>query len=115
MQGGIPKPTEPIMHFNRDDLKGLPFTFPTTISRYIDISQENVVHSIYKRICVNVFELSNGIFFCFNREIIRLCLFTIPRERDYSLSLLLHLRDIFELLAFFYITNCLDTDTLMNL
>nr|KYP67514.1 putative zinc protease pqqL [Cajanus cajan] len=31
--GGIPKPPEPIMHFNRDELKGLPFTFPTAIHR----------------------------------------------------------------------------------
>ncbi|OVA08489.1 Peptidase M16 [Macleaya cordata] len=31
--GGIPKPTEPVLHFNRDDLKGLPFTFPATIIR----------------------------------------------------------------------------------
>ncbi|KAJ9183853.1 hypothetical protein P3X46_007659 [Hevea brasiliensis] len=31
--GGIPKPPEPILHFNWDDLKGLPFTFPTSIIR----------------------------------------------------------------------------------
>ncbi|KAM3383216.1 zinc protease PQQL-like isoform X1 [Capsicum galapagoense] len=31
--GGIPKPTEPVLHFSRDDLKGLPFQFPTTITR----------------------------------------------------------------------------------
>ncbi|KAM7509636.1 hypothetical protein LguiA_020089 [Lonicera macranthoides] len=36
--GGIPRPPEPVLHFNRDDLKGLPFTFPTTIIR-------EVVHS----------------------------------------------------------------------
>ncbi|XP_043705638.1 zinc protease PQQL-like isoform X2 [Telopea speciosissima] len=36
--GGIPKPPEPILHFSRDDLKGLPFTFPATIIR-------DVVHS----------------------------------------------------------------------
>ncbi|MCL7048539.1 hypothetical protein MKW94_026371 [Papaver nudicaule] len=33
--GGIPKPTEPVFHFNRDDLSGLPFTFPATIIREI--------------------------------------------------------------------------------
>ncbi|XP_015571815.1 zinc protease PQQL-like isoform X2 [Ricinus communis] len=33
--GGIPKPSEPILHFNRDDLKGLPFTFPTSIIREV--------------------------------------------------------------------------------
>ncbi|KAK7852912.1 zinc protease pqql-like [Quercus suber] len=33
--GGIPRPPEPIMHFNRDDLKGLPFTFPSTIVREV--------------------------------------------------------------------------------
>ncbi|KAJ4846270.1 hypothetical protein Tsubulata_008787 [Turnera subulata] len=33
--GGIPKPAEPILHFNRDDLKGLPFTFPTRIIREV--------------------------------------------------------------------------------
>ncbi|XP_031108210.1 zinc protease PQQL-like isoform X1 [Ipomoea triloba] len=36
--GGIPRPSEPILHFNRDDLKGLPFKFPSTIIR-------EVVHS----------------------------------------------------------------------
>ncbi|KAI7988212.1 Zinc protease PQQL-like [Camellia lanceoleosa] len=29
--GGIPRPLEPVFHFSRDDLKGLPFTFPSTI------------------------------------------------------------------------------------
>ncbi|KAI3868227.1 hypothetical protein MKW92_045537 [Papaver armeniacum] len=33
--GGIPKPTEPVLHFNRDDLSGLPFTFPESIIREI--------------------------------------------------------------------------------
>ncbi|XP_050218354.1 zinc protease PQQL-like [Mercurialis annua] len=33
--GGIPKPPEPILHFNRDELKGLPFTFPTRIIREV--------------------------------------------------------------------------------
>ncbi|CAI9100506.1 OLC1v1037622C1 [Oldenlandia corymbosa var. corymbosa] len=36
--GGIPRPSEPVLSFNRDDLKGLPFTFPSTIIR-------EVVHS----------------------------------------------------------------------
>ncbi|XP_058068278.1 zinc protease PQQL-like isoform X2 [Magnolia sinica] len=31
--GGIPKPSESVLHFNRDDLKGLPFTFPATVIR----------------------------------------------------------------------------------
>ncbi|CAL5358910.1 unnamed protein product [Camellia sinensis] len=29
--GGIPRPLEPVFHCSRDDLKGLPFTFPSTI------------------------------------------------------------------------------------
>ncbi|KAK9102226.1 hypothetical protein Sjap_019480 [Stephania japonica] len=33
--GGIPKPTLPVLHFNRDDLKGLPFTFPAKIIREV--------------------------------------------------------------------------------
>ncbi|XP_012076806.1 zinc protease PQQL-like isoform X2 [Jatropha curcas] len=33
--GGIPEPPEPILHFNRDDLTGLPFTFPTRIIREV--------------------------------------------------------------------------------
>ncbi|WCJ42624.1 Insulinase (Peptidase family M16) protein [Euphorbia peplus] len=33
--GGIPKPPEPVLHFNRDDLKGLPFSFPTGIVREV--------------------------------------------------------------------------------
>lgn len=33
--GGILKPLEPISHFNRDDLKGLPFAFPTSIIREV--------------------------------------------------------------------------------
>lgn len=36
--GGIPRPLEPILSFHRDELKGLPFTFPSTIIR-------EVVHS----------------------------------------------------------------------
>lgn len=34
-QGGIPKPSKPILHFNRDELKGLPFTFPAKIVRQV--------------------------------------------------------------------------------
>ncbi|XP_039071636.1 zinc protease PQQL-like isoform X2 [Hibiscus syriacus] len=33
--GGIPKSPEAIFHYNRDDLKGLPFKFPTTIIREV--------------------------------------------------------------------------------
>ncbi|XP_059634863.1 zinc protease PQQL-like [Cornus florida] len=33
--GGIPRPSEPVLHFNRDDLKGLPFTFPATVIREV--------------------------------------------------------------------------------
>ncbi|PKU71070.1 zinc protease PQQL-like [Dendrobium catenatum] len=33
--GGIPKPSEPVLHFIRDDLKGLPFKFPETIVREV--------------------------------------------------------------------------------
>ncbi|KAJ7536029.1 hypothetical protein O6H91_12G054400 [Diphasiastrum complanatum] len=31
--GGIPKPTESVMHFERDELKALPFTFPAKVIR----------------------------------------------------------------------------------
>ncbi|PKA56306.1 Ubiquinol-cytochrome-c reductase complex core protein I, mitochondrial [Apostasia shenzhenica] len=33
--GGIQKPSEPVLHFSRDDLKGLPFRFPETIIREV--------------------------------------------------------------------------------
>ncbi|XVF34974.1 hypothetical protein REPUB_Repub18cG0104500 [Reevesia pubescens] len=33
--GGIPKPSQPIFHFNSDCIKELPFTFPTTIIREV--------------------------------------------------------------------------------
>lgn len=33
--GGIPKPSEPVFNFSRDDLKGLPFKFPETIVREV--------------------------------------------------------------------------------
>ncbi|XP_072967419.1 zinc protease PQQL-like isoform X1 [Typha angustifolia] len=35
VQGGIPRPTESVLQFNRDDLKGLPFKFPATIVREV--------------------------------------------------------------------------------
>lgn len=33
--GGIPKPANPVLHFDRDELKGLPFIFPGTIVREV--------------------------------------------------------------------------------
>ncbi|KAL2251128.1 UNVERIFIED_CONTAM: Zinc protease PQQL-like protein [Sesamum indicum] len=33
--GGIPRPPKPILSFKRDELKGLPFTFPSTVIREI--------------------------------------------------------------------------------
>ncbi|CAL9145042.1 unnamed protein product [Musa hybrid cultivar] len=33
--GGIPRPSEPVLQLNRDDLKGLPFKFPASIVREI--------------------------------------------------------------------------------
>ncbi|KAL2501004.1 Insulinase (Peptidase family M16) protein [Forsythia ovata] len=33
--GGIPRPCEPIMNFTRDDLRGLPFTFPSAVIREV--------------------------------------------------------------------------------
>ncbi|CAA0814299.1 Insulinase (Peptidase family M16) protein [Striga hermonthica] len=33
--GGIPRPPKPILNFKRDELKGLPFTFPSTVIREI--------------------------------------------------------------------------------
>lgn len=71
MQGGIPKPPEPIMHFNRDDLKGLPFTFPTAIHRYISALHSqtegvgvNIICSFRKR-CENFVRFSNRLFMFF--------------------------------------------------
>lgn len=49
MQGGIPKSSEPVLHFNRDDLKGLPFTFPASIIRYVD-SYKKFVKSLVRGI-----------------------------------------------------------------
>lgn len=37
--GGIPKPDKPVMHFNRDELKALPFTFPQSVVREVVRSQ----------------------------------------------------------------------------
>ncbi|KAF9602102.1 hypothetical protein IFM89_024869 [Coptis chinensis] len=34
-KAGIPKPPGPILHFNRDELRGLPFTFPASTIRYV--------------------------------------------------------------------------------
>ncbi|KAI9119409.1 hypothetical protein K1719_010084 [Acacia pycnantha] len=56
--GGIPNPSEPIMHFNRDDLKGLPFTFPTTISREV-VRSHMVEAQCLVQLCFPV-ELKNG-------------------------------------------------------
>lgn len=35
MQGGVSRPSGPILKFNRDDLKGLPFKFPAKIVRLV--------------------------------------------------------------------------------
>ncbi|KAF7819724.1 zinc protease PQQL-like isoform X1 [Senna tora] len=56
--GGIPKPPEPIMHFNRDDLKGLPFTFPSTIFREV-VRSPMVEAQCLVQLCFPV-ELKNG-------------------------------------------------------
>ncbi|CAL5215055.1 unnamed protein product [Lathyrus oleraceus] len=56
--GGIPKPPEPIMHFNRDELKGLPFTFPTVIHREV-VRSPMVEEQCLVQICFPV-ELKNG-------------------------------------------------------
>ncbi|GMY36234.1 zinc protease PQQL-like isoform X1 [Fagus crenata] len=56
--GGIPRPPEPIMHFNRDDLKGLPFTFPSTIIREV-VRSPMVEAQCSVQLCFPV-ELKNG-------------------------------------------------------
>ncbi|XP_061347588.1 zinc protease PQQL-like isoform X3 [Gastrolobium bilobum] len=56
--GGIPKPPEPIMNFNRDELKGLPFTFPTTIYREV-VRSPMVEAQCLVQLCFPV-ELKNG-------------------------------------------------------
>ncbi|XP_057813480.1 zinc protease PQQL-like isoform X2 [Cryptomeria japonica] len=37
--GGIPRPSKPVMHFNRDELKALPFKFPSRTVREVVRSQ----------------------------------------------------------------------------
>ncbi|KAG7988806.1 hypothetical protein I3843_03G206000 [Carya illinoinensis] len=56
--GGIPRPPEPIMHFNRDELKGLPFTFPSTIIREV-VRSPMVEEQCSVQLCFPV-ELKNG-------------------------------------------------------
>ncbi|KAF1862164.1 hypothetical protein Lal_00026687 [Lupinus albus] len=56
--GGIPKPHEPIMHLNRDELKGLPFTFPKTIFREV-VRSPMVEEQCLVQLCFPV-ELKNG-------------------------------------------------------
>lgn len=47
--GGIPKPEEPVMHFQRDELKGLPFTFPAGV-----VSEEVRRHMIEAQCSVQI-------------------------------------------------------------
>ncbi|KAJ0090598.1 hypothetical protein Patl1_13417 [Pistacia atlantica] len=56
--GGIPKPPEPVLHFNRDKLKGLPFTFPTSIIRQV-VHSPMVEAQCSVQLCFPV-ELKNG-------------------------------------------------------
>ncbi|GAY50432.1 zinc protease PQQL-like [Citrus sinensis] len=56
--GGIPKPPEPILHFNRDNLKGLPFTFPSSIIREV-VRSPMVEAQCSVQLCFPV-ELKNG-------------------------------------------------------
>ncbi|GKV11869.1 hypothetical protein SLEP1_g23087 [Rubroshorea leprosula] len=56
--GGIPKPSKPIFHFNRDDLKGLPFKFPTTVIREV-VRSPMVEAQCSVQLCFPV-ELKNG-------------------------------------------------------
>lgn len=56
--GGIPKPHEPVLHFNRDDLKGLPFTFPKTIIREV-VRSSMVEAQCSVQLCFPV-QLKNG-------------------------------------------------------
>ncbi|KAJ0031943.1 hypothetical protein Pint_13340 [Pistacia integerrima] len=56
--GGIPKPPEPVLHFNRDKLKGLPFTFPTSIIRQV-VRSPMVEAQCSVQLCFPV-ELKNG-------------------------------------------------------
>lgn len=56
--GGIPKPPQPILNFNRDDLKGLPFTFPTKITREL-VRSPMVEAQCSVQLCFPV-QLTNG-------------------------------------------------------
>lgn len=56
--GGVPRPPEPILHYNRDDLKGLPFTFPSTIIREV-VRSPMVEAQCSVQLCFPV-ELKNG-------------------------------------------------------
>lgn len=56
--GGIPKSPEPILHLNRDDLKGLPFKFPMTIIREV-VHSPMVEAQCSVQLCFPV-ELKNG-------------------------------------------------------
>ncbi|XP_044463821.1 zinc protease PQQL-like isoform X1 [Mangifera indica] len=56
--GGIPKPPKPVLHFNRDKLKGLPFTFPTSIIREV-VHSHMVEAQCSVQLCFPV-ELKNG-------------------------------------------------------
>ncbi|KAH7572183.1 hypothetical protein JRO89_XS04G0216300 [Xanthoceras sorbifolium] len=56
--GGIPKPPEPILHFDRDKLKGLPFKFPTTRIREV-VHSPMVEAQCSVQLCFPV-ELKNG-------------------------------------------------------
>ncbi|KFK27236.1 hypothetical protein AALP_AA8G355300 [Arabis alpina] len=56
--GGIPKPPQPVLNFNRDDLKGLPFTFPTKITREL-VPSPMVEAQCSVQLCFPV-QLTNG-------------------------------------------------------
>ncbi|XP_010545332.1 PREDICTED: zinc protease PQQL-like isoform X2 [Tarenaya hassleriana] len=56
--GGIPKPPQPVLNFNRDDLKGLPFTFPTKITREV-VRSPMVEAQCSVQLCFPV-QLTNG-------------------------------------------------------
>ncbi|CAL9027723.1 unnamed protein product [Prunus brigantina] len=56
--GGIPNPPEPLLQYNRDDLKGLPFTFPKTRIREV-VRSPMVEEQCSVQLCFPV-ELNNG-------------------------------------------------------
>ncbi|KAI5320256.1 hypothetical protein L3X38_039964 [Prunus dulcis] len=56
--GGIPNPPEPVLQYNRDDLKGLPFTFPKTRIREV-VRSPMVEEQCSVQLCFPV-ELNNG-------------------------------------------------------